>query len=87
MTTPLYPIFRKRIDDAVEQLIKNQVTPWCFLNSGHPFRVTAFDGRQITYEGILFDGTSQLVFWSRYIEPFLEYLAISEISAAVAMAQ
>jgi hypothetical protein len=86
MTTPLYPIFRKRIDDAIEQLINKQVTPWCFLNSGRPFRVTAFDGRQIAYEGILFDGRPQLVFWSRYIEPFLEDLSISEISAAVAMA-
>jgi hypothetical protein len=87
MTTPLYPMFRKRIDDAIEQLIKKQVTPWCFLNSGRPFRVTAFDGRQIAYEGIRFGGTPQLVFWSRYIEPFLEDLTISEISAAVAMAQ
>lgn len=87
MTTPLYPMFRKRIDDAIEQLIKKQVTPWCFLNSGRPFRVIAFDGRQIAYEGIMFDGTSQLVFWSRYIEPFLEDLTISEIAAAVAIAQ
>lgn len=87
MTTPLYPTFRKRADDAVEQVIKQQVTPWSFLTAGPPFRVKTFDGRQIAYEGVGFEGSPSTVFWSRYIEPFLEDLCISEITAAVSMAK
>jgi hypothetical protein len=87
MTTPLYPAFRKRVDDAVGQIIKQQVTPWSFLTAGPPFRIKMFDGKQIAYEGVGFEGSLREVFWSRYIEPFLEDLCISEIGAAVAMAK
>lgn len=87
MRTPLYPTFRKRIDDAVEQLIKGQVTPWSFLTAGPPFRAKTFDGRQIAYEGIGFEGSPSHVFWSRYIEPFLEDLCLAEIRTAITMAK
>lgn len=87
MSTPLYPIFRKRINDAFEQLIRQQVTPWVFIKAGPPFRINRFDGRQIAYEGIEFIGTPEAVFWSRYIEPFIENLCISEIDTAVEMAK
>ncbi len=83
MTTPLYPTFRKRVDHAVEQIIKQQVTRWSFLTAGPPFQVKMFDGKQIAYEGVEFEGSPREVFWSRYIEPFLEGLCISEIGAAV----
>lgn len=87
MTSPLYPTFRKRVDDATEQIIKQQVTPWSFLTAGPPFRVKMFDGKQIAYEGVGFEGSPRTVFWSRYIEPFLEDLCVSEIEAAVTMAK
>ena len=86
MTTPLYPTFQKRISDSFEQLIKKQVTPWAFLNSGKPMRVTTHDQRQISYEGAGFEGSPEQVFWSRYIEPFMEDISISEINAATRMA-
>src|SRR5436190_22519772 len=86
MATPLYPTFRKRVDDAVEQLIKKQVTPWSFLTAGPPFRIESFDGGKIAYQGVGFEGSPRLVFWARYIEPFLEDLCISEIADAVSMA-
>jgi hypothetical protein len=86
MPTPLYPTFRKRAADAIEQLIRQQVTPWSFMAAGPPFRIKYFDGRQIAYEGVTFDGSPRKVFWSRYIEPYLEELCISEITAAVSMA-
>lgn len=86
MPTPLYPTFKKRIHDAIEQLITKQITPWSFLTAGPPFRVTTFDGRKIAYQGVGFEGSPETVFWGRYIEPFLEDLCISEISAAVSMA-
>lgn len=87
MTTPLYPTFKKRIEDAIELLLQNQVTPWAFLNSGKPFRVKRFDGREIEYEGVGFEGSPREVFWARYIEPFLEDLAVQEIRAAIALAR
>lgn len=87
MTTPLYPTFKKRINDATEQLIQKQVTPWFFLTSGSPFRVKKYDGREIAYEGIGFEGSPSAVFWSRYIDPFLEALVIQEITAAVSQAR
>lgn len=87
MTTPLYPTFRKRVEDAFEQLIKQQVTPWSFMTAGPPFRIKLFDGREIVYQGVGFGGSPTTVFWSRYIEPFLEQLCISEIEAAVSMAR
>jgi hypothetical protein len=89
MTTPLYPTFEKRVEDAIEQLIKQQVTPWSFLKVSHPFRIKMFDGREIAYEGVgFFDGSPRLVFWSpQYIKPFLEHLCISEIDAAVSLAR
>lgn len=87
MATPLYPTFRKRVVDAFEQLLKQQVTPWFFMKAGPPFRIKSFDGRQIAYQGVGFEGSPREVFWSRYIEPFLEQLCISEIEAAVSMAR
>jgi len=87
MTTPLYPMFQKRIQDAIEELLTKQIRPWSMLSSGKPMRVTRFDGRPITYGGIGFDGSPQHVFWGRYIEPFLEQLCVSEIAAAVTMAR
>lgn len=87
MTTPLYPTFRKRVDDAFEQLIQQQVTPWSFMTAGPPFRIKSFDGGESAYQGIAFEGSPREVFWSRYIEPFLERLCISELEAAVSMAR
>lgn len=87
MTTPLYPIVRKRVEDGFAQIIKQQITPWSFLTAGPPFRIKMFDGQPISYGGIGFEGSPRRVFWTRYIEPFLEHLCISEIAAAIAMAK
>lgn len=83
MTTPLYPIFDKRITDAINQLIKDQIEPWVFLNTGHPLQLKMFNGRIISYQGIGFEGSPRVVFWSQYIEPFLEELTVQQLSAAV----
>ena len=58
------------------------------LSDGRPpFRVKMFDGKQIAYEGVGFEGSPRTVFWGRYIEPFLENLCVTEIAAAVTMAK
>jgi hypothetical protein len=86
-TTPLYPTFRKRIEDATARIIRDQVTPWTFLTAGPPFRVNQFDGREISYQGIAFEGSPRSVFWGRYIDPFLEAFALEEIEFAVTAAK
>jgi hypothetical protein len=87
MTSPLYSTFKKRVDDAIDKINKNQVTPWAFIGGGRSFRIQGFDGREISYDGIDFDGSPCEAFWSRYIEPFLEDLCVSEIKTAVSMAR
>ncbi len=57
------------------------------MTAGPPFRISAFDGRQIAYQGIGFDGSPREVFWGRYIEPFLEDLCVTELRAAITMAR
>lgn len=83
MATPLFPTFDKRISDSVNALITAQVIPWSFLTDGSPFRVKRFDGSEISYQGVTFDGSPQHVFWSGYIEPFLEDMVVRELALAV----
>ena len=87
MTTPLYPTFRKRIEDATERIVRDQVIPWVFLTAGPPFKVKQFSGREISYQGVGFEGSPENVFWGRYIDPFLEALAVEEINFAVSSAK
>ena len=86
MTTPLYPSFEKRIDDAAIRLLREQVDPWAFFNAGYPVRLTTCDGRKVDLQGGGFEGSPRQVFWSRYIEPCIENLAVQEIREAVAAA-
>jgi hypothetical protein len=57
------------------------------LTAGPPFKVKQFSGREISYQGIGFEGSPRTIFWSRYIDPFLEALAIEEIEVAVSSAK
>ena len=85
MPTPLFPAFEKRISDAVDRIVQAQVDPWLFMSNG--LELKTFDGRSISYSGILFDGSPREVFWSGYIQPFLEDLSISELTAGVVAAK
>lgn len=67
--------------------MRDQVTPWAFLTAGPPFKVKQYSGREISYQGIGFEGSPRTIFWNRYIHPFLEALAIEEIEFAVASAK
>ena len=69
--------FQKRVNDAIKALIKKQVTPWVFMTTGRPFHIKRLDGTDIAYHGIGFEGSPKKVFWSGYIEPFLEHLCIT----------
>jgi hypothetical protein len=87
MCTPLFPTFEKRIKDAVGNLIQQQVTPWSFLMTTNGLKTKYFNGKDISYRGVGFEGSPRRVFWSSgYIDPYLENLCINEISAAVKLA-
>ena len=86
-TTALYPKFEKQIGDATAAILRTRIAPWAHLNSGKPLRPAKHDGSLIAYEGVTFDGSPRLVFWSRYIEPFLEDLATQQIEAAASLAR
>lgn len=84
MTTPLYPTFDKRIADATNRILNEQVEPWLFIH--HHLSVKRFDGQSISYEGAGFEGSPRHVFWTDYIEPFLRDLIVKELDAAVGAA-
>lgn len=81
--SPLLPVLEKFIRDEWIVLERKQLTPWAFFNSGDKMTVQDFYGRQIGYSGVKFEGSPRLVFWSRYIEPFLEDLAFRSIDLAL----
>ncbi len=85
MMTPLRPTIEKRIGDQFSLLREKQVEPWSTFGSGVPFEVYSYTGKKVSYEGIKFEGSPQMVFWSRYIEPFIESIVTSEIKSAVAL--
>ena len=85
MSTPLYPTFEKRVADAVTRVITQHVDPWQFMQQR--MSVKRFDGRLISYEGVEFEGSPRHVFWSGYIEPFLQELIVAELAAASAAAK
>jgi len=85
--SPLYPTFRKRISDRIDGIIQHQVTPWAFLRTDQGVHVRHFDQREISIRGVEFEGSPSIVFWSGYIEPFLEELCCSELGAAVEMSR
>lgn len=84
MTTPLYPTLEKQIADASAAIRIAQVEPWISFEQG--ISVKRFDGRVIAYSGIQYVGSPREVFWSNYIEPFLEELAARQLVATTRMA-
>jgi hypothetical protein len=86
MTSSLYPILTKFIDDEWVKLERNQITPWAFLTAGPPFRCKDFYGKEIAYQGISFEGSPRNVFWGRYIEPFLEDIVERTVQETIRLA-
>jgi hypothetical protein len=85
--SPLWPIMQKFVKDECEKLDRTQVTPWAFLKAGPPMRVRDFYGREICYQGVGFEGSPRVVFWSRYIEPFLEDIAFRAVDLALRLSR
>ena len=41
------------------------------MNSRASLRTTNFTGKPLSYQGVMFDGTSRVVFWGDFFEPFM----------------
>jgi len=61
-----------------------QIDPWAFISQG--MSVKKHDGREISYSGIAFSGSPEQIFWSRYIEPFLEELTQKQYNETIKLA-
>lgn len=75
--TKLFAITRKKLCNFYETIIRDKLMPWRFFRTGK-FKVTDYYGKTIHYEGVEFEGSPRIVFWGRFIEPFLED-AIEEV--------
>jgi hypothetical protein len=80
--SPIYSITEKFVNDEYKRLENAQITPWAFFNS-NGIRVNDFYGKPIAIRGVKFSGSVELVFWSRYIEPFLEDISFKAIDMAI----
>jgi len=69
----LYEKTKQRVNDFYAKLDKEQLTPWCFFNTGKMPEVKKYYGGTIKCSGVEFSGTVVLVFWEGFIEPFLEH--------------
>ena len=67
----IYPKTFKLVSDLDEKYIK-LITKWVFLHSGTLVEIPKYDGTFIRYQGIRFDGSPELVFWSDFIGPYLK---------------
>ena len=83
--TPIYPIVEKFVNDEYTRLEDAQITPWAFFNA-NGVRVQNFYGKPIAISGVRFRGSSELVFWNHYIEPFLEDISFKAIELAMKVA-
>ena len=83
--TPIYPIVEKFVNDEFKRLENAQSTPWAFFN-GNGVRVSDYYGKPIAISGVRFSGSTELVFWNGYIEPFLEDISFRAIELSMKVA-
>lgn len=71
--TALYARTQKRIDDLYKNIENEKLNPWLFINAGVKIQITEYNGKIISYEGVTFEGSPRLIFWSDdFIPPFIE---------------
>lgn len=87
MASHLFPVLEKAVEDAWVRLDRDNITPWVFMTTGPPFQIKDFYGKTIAYQGIEFEGSPRIVFWGRYVEPFLEDIVDRVVNEALGLAQ
>jgi hypothetical protein len=68
--TPLYPIIRAYVEEHA-RVISEKLMAWRMFSANWRLDVTDFYGKRISYDGAMYEGTPEVVFWDGFIEPFL----------------
>ncbi|XKU42498.1 hypothetical protein BG51_06790 [Pseudomonas [fluorescens] ATCC 17400] len=69
--TPLYP-HTKRIVELLDNSIIEKIQKWRMFSALWELEIDDFHGRKISYKGIRFTGSPEMVFWC-YFQPFFEH--------------
>lgn len=64
--------FSKAEISQFDEGVLDQVRKWRFLHAGKPVHIKKPNGKTIHYEGLKFEGSVKLVFWSSFMPEFLE---------------
>lgn len=84
--SPLFTETKTFITQEYERLGRTKIDTWAFLTAGSPFRCTDFYGKEISYQGIAFEGSPREVFGGGFIEPFLRDLIVRSIDHTATLA-
>lgn len=68
---PLSSKIQELVHYEQKKLISNHIDNWLLGFKHGKFQTKHFDGRDISYEGVKFEGSPREVFLNDYIEPFL----------------
>jgi len=68
--TPLYPLIQQRVAETARPLAE-RLEAWRMMNSRASLRTSKFNGKPVSYQGVMFDGTPRVVFWGDFFEPFI----------------
>lgn len=83
--SPLFKRTYKSVQDIDGKLTK-LIHRWRFFKAGPPMKVTAYDGTEICYQGVAFKGSPVQVFWSGFIEPYIENYSVNVLEQTSALA-
>ncbi|WP_153065878.1 hypothetical protein [Xanthomonas campestris] len=73
MPTTLHPLTAEKLRSEALPL-KDRIMAWRFFNA-RGIDTTTRDGKRVAISGIEFSGSTQLVFWSDFFEPFMTLAA------------
>lgn len=82
-----YPEITFAVENKFKKLNADKLMPWVFLNTGKMVPIIDFYGRKIQYSGVGFEGSPREVFWSGFIEPFLEDIFVSSFEFTLGYAK
>jgi len=68
--TRLYPLTRAKLLE-LERPITDRLQKWRMFCANNRLETTDIHGKQISYSGILFEGSPEHVFWAGHFEPFV----------------
>ena len=81
MPTTLYPLTAEKL--RAEALpLKDRITAWRFFNA-NGINATTHDGKSVAISGVKFNGSTQLLFWSGFFEPFMTSAATQTLQWVV----